>query len=165
MATAPRSSSHRHPPAPPGQEELSETLLKVQNATKKITSILDLGLLVDSIVNEIACSFGCLEVDIFLRHETRDEMVAATMHCCATHGSGHTLKIGEQGMVGHVAFTGKMHYAPDVTRDPYYLPCDQGAKSAVAIPLKIGERVIGVFNAVHPEVDGFVPDQLKVLRA
>lgn len=147
-----------------GQQELIENLLKLQKAAKKITSILDLGLLVDSIVNDIACSFGCLEVDIFLRHETRDEMVAATMHCCATHEKGHALKIGEEGMVGHVAFTGKMHYAPDVSRDPYYLPCDEGAKSAVAIPLKIGDRVIGVFNAVHPEVDGFAPDQLKVLR-
>lgn len=147
-----------------GQQELIENLLKLQKAAKKITSILDLGLLVDSIVNDIACSFGCLEVDIFLRHETRDEMVAATMHCCATHEKGHALKIGEEGMVGHVAFTGKMHYAPDVSRDPYYLPCDEGAKSAVAIPLKIGDRVIGVFNAVHPDVDGFAPDQLKVLR-
>jgi len=165
MATAPRTTIAGFPPPPMGKQELIESLLKLQKAAKKITSILDLGLLVDSIVNDIACSFGCMEVDIFLRHESRDEMVAATMHCCATHGGGHTLKIGEQGMVGHVAFTGKMHYAPDVTRDPYYLPCDQGAKSAVAIPLKIGERVIGVFNAVHPEVDGFVPDQLKVLRA
>jgi len=146
------------------QQELIENLLKLQKAAKKITSILDLGLLVDSIVNDIACSFGCLEVDIFLRHETRDEMVAATMHCCATHEKGHVLKIGEEGMVGHVAFTGKMHYAPDVTRDPYYLPCDEGAKSAVAIPLKLGDRVIGVFNAVHPDVDGFAPEQLKVLR-
>ena len=78
--------------------EAQLSLLKLQKAAKKITSILDLGLLVDSIVNDIACSFGCMEVDIFLRHESRDEMVAATMHCCATHGGGHTLKIGEQGM-------------------------------------------------------------------
>jgi len=165
MATAPRTSIHRFPPAPLGQEELIENLLKLQTATKKITSILDLGLLVDSIVNEIACSFGCLEVDIFLRHETRNEMVAATMHCCSTHGKGHTLKIGEQGMVGHVAFSGKMHYAPDVSRDPYYLPCADNVKSAVAIPLKIGDRVIGVFHAVHLELDGFAPEQLKVLCA
>ena len=121
MATAPRTTIAGFPPPPMGKQELIESLLKLQKAAKKITSILDLGLLVDSIVNDIACSFGCMEVDIFLRHESRDEMVVATMHCCATHGGGHTLKIGE--------------------------------------------RVIGVFNAVHPEVDGFVPDQLKVLRA
>ena len=164
MATVPRTTIDRFPSVPIGQQELIENLLKLQTASKKISSILDLGVLVDSIVNEIACSFGCQEVDIFLRHETRDEMIAATMHCCATHGRGHALRIGEQGMVGHVAFTGKMHYAPDVTKDPYYLPCAEGVKSAVAIPLKIGDRVIGVFHAVHPEIDGFAHGELRVLR-
>jgi len=165
MATAPRTAFHRFQVPPLGQHELIENLLNIQRAAKKITSILDLGQLVDSIVNDIACSFGCPEVDIFLRHETRDEMVAAMVHCCPTHGKGKTLKIGQEGMVGHVAFTGEMHYAPDVTRDPYYLPCNQSAKSAVAIPLKMGERVVGVFHAVHHELDGFAPEQLKVLRA
>jgi phosphoserine phosphatase RsbU/P len=165
MATAPTTTFHRFQVAPLGQHELIENLLSIQRAAKKITSILDLGQLVDSIVNDIACSFGCPEVDIFLRHETRDEMVAAMVHCCPTHGEGKTLKIGEEGMVGHVAFTGEMHYAPDVTRDRYYLPCNPSAKSAVAIPLKIGDRVIGVFHAVHHELDGFAPEQLKVLRA
>lgn len=74
------------------------------------------------------------------------------------------MKIGEEGMVGHVAFTGKMHYAPNVHRDPYYLPCEENAMSAVAIPLKIGDRVIGVFHAIHPELDGFSREQLHLLR-
>jgi sigma-B regulation protein RsbU (phosphoserine phosphatase) len=120
--------------------------------------------LIDSIVNDISCSFGCLEVDIFLRHETREEMVAACVHGCTRHGKGHSLKIGEEGMVGHVAFTGKMHYAPNVSVDPYYLACEEGAQSAVAIPLTVGDRVIGVFNAIHPELDGFAPEQLQALR-
>ena len=37
-------------------------------------------------------------------------------------------------MVGHVAVTGKMHYAPDVTRDPYYVACEPDTRSEVAIP-------------------------------
>ena len=164
MATAPRTTSYPFQIPSLGQHELIENLLNIQRAAKRITSILDLGQLVDSIVNDIAFSFGCPEVDIFLRHETRDEVVAATVHCCPTHGRGKTLKLGE-GMVGHVAFTGEMHYAADVNRDPYYLPCNPSAKSAIAIPLKIGDRVIGVFHAVHPELDGFAPEQLKVLRA
>ena len=155
MATAPRTTIAGFPPPPMGKQELIESLLKLQKAAKKITSILDLGVLVDSIVNDIACSFGCMEVDIFLRHESRDEMVAATMHCCATHGGGHTLKIGEQGMVGHVAFTGKMHYAPDVRLDPYYLACEESTLSEVAIPLIVDGKVVGVFSASHSEVDAF----------
>lgn len=165
MATLPRRATASFPMPPIGQQELIENLLKLQKAAKKINSILDLEVLIDSIVTDIACSFGCLEVDIFLRHETRNEVVAAGVHGCSVHGKGHALKIGQEGMVGHVASTGKMHYAPNVLDDPYYLPCEENAKSAVAIPLKIGDRVIGVFNAVHPEVDAFAPQKLKVLRA
>jgi len=165
MATVSTTATTAFPLPPVGQQELIENLLKLQKAAKKINSILDLEVLIDSIVTDIACSFGCLEVDIFLRHGTRNEVIAAGVHGCSVHGKDHALKIGVEGMVGHVAGTGEMHYAPNVLQDPYYLACEEDAKSAVAIPLKVGDRVIGVFNAVHPEVDGFAPQQLKILRA
>ena len=162
MPTSARVATRSLPP-PPLQNELIN-LLQVQKASKKISSILDLEALIDSIVNDVVCHFGCIEAQIFLRHETRDEMVAAGVHGCSIHGKGHALRIGQDGMVGHVAFTGKMHYAPDVVRDPYYCACEENARSAVAIPLKVGDRVIGVFNAVHPELDGFSPSLLQALR-
>ena len=164
MATAARVTTASFTPPEIGQQALIENLVKLQKAAKKINSILDLSALIDSIVNDISCSFGCMEVDIYLRHESREEMVAACVHGCTRHEKGHSLKIGKEGMVGHVAFTGKMHYAPDVSIDPYYLACEEGAQSAVALPLKIGDRVIGVFHAIHPELDGFAPDQLQALR-
>jgi phosphoserine phosphatase RsbU/P len=164
MATVARTAAEILPLPVVGQQAQIENLLQLQKAAKKINSILDLEALIDSIVNDVVCSFGCIEANIFLRHETRDEMFAAGSHGCTVHGKGHSLKIGQQGMVGHVAYTGRMHYAADVSRDPYYLPCEENARSAVAIPLKIQERVIGVFNAVHEEVDGFSHEQLQLLR-
>lgn len=148
----------------PHQSRIRE-LLKLHRASQKINSILDLELLIDKIVNDVACSFGCLEVDIYLRHETREEMVLAGVHGCKVHSKGNTLKIGQHGIVGHVAATGRLHYAPDVGRDPYYLPCDPDTRSEVGIPLVAGGNVIGVFTASHPELDGFPQSQLEVLRA
>ena len=164
-ASARIATASLSPPPVRQRDELTSSLLQLQKASKKITSILDLETLIDSIVNDVVCNFGCIEASIFLRHETRDEMVAASALGCSIHGKGHALKIGKEGMVGHVAFTGEMHYAPDVTRDPYYLVCEAGARSAVAIPLKVAGRVIGVFNAVHPELDGFPSNQLRALHA
>ena len=40
--------------------------------------------------------------------------------------------------------TGKSHYAPDVRKDPYYVACEAATQSEVAIPLKIGDQVIGI---------------------
>src|SRR5580693_10554908 len=104
-----------------------EDLLKLQKAAQKISSILDLDQLVDKVVNEIARSFGCLDSDIYLHIEERGELTLVCAHGCAgceIHGPGHSLKIGK-GMVGYVASTGQMRYAPDVRQDPYYISCEE----------------------------------------
>jgi len=67
-------------------------------------------------------------------------------------------------MVGHVAETRKMHYAPDVTSDPYYLACEPDTRSEVAIPLQRDGELVGVFTASHCEVDAFCSDQLRLLQ-
>lgn len=165
MGTVPGLARSAISMPPAGQQEVIENLVKLQKATKKINSILDLKVLIDSIVNDVVCSFGCITANIYLRHEHRDEMIAASIRGSSAQEKGHSLKIGKEGMVGHVAFTGTMHYAPDVSRDPYYVSCNEHARSAVAIPLKVKDRVIGVFNANHPDIDGFCTPQLQLLHA
>jgi sigma-B regulation protein RsbU (phosphoserine phosphatase) len=148
--------------------ELVEDLQRVQKAAHKITSILDLDQLIDSVINEVARSFGCIESSIYLHDEDRGEMVLAGVHGCAeccAQGKGHRLKIGRDGMVGYVACTGQLRYAPDVREDPYYIGCQASTLSEVAIPLRVGEHLVGVFIASHPEVDGFPRQQLRILQA
>jgi sigma-B regulation protein RsbU (phosphoserine phosphatase) len=144
-----------------------EDLLKLQKAAQKISSILDLDQLVDKVVNDIARSFGCLDSDIYLHNEERGELLLACAHgCdgCDLCGPGHSLKIGK-GMVGHVAYTGQMHYAPDVRQDPYYIGCEESTLSEVAIPLHVEGQLVGVFTASHTELDAFDPCQLRLLQA
>ena len=116
--------------------------LKLQKAAQKISSILDLDQLIDKIVNEIACSFGCVEINVYLHEPENSEMVLAGVRGCSVHNKGHRLKIGKEGMVGHVAATGQMRYAPDVSVDPYYISCENHTRSEVAIPLH-GRRQAG----------------------
>jgi phosphoserine phosphatase RsbU/P len=144
---------------------LVEDLQRVQKAAQKINSILDLDQLIDSVVNEVTDSFGCVETSIYLHDEERGDMVLAGVRGCKLHHKGHRLKIGVEGMVGYVASTGQMRYAPDVRRDPYYISCEHSTLSEVAIPLRVGERLVGVFTASHPEEDGFPRQQLRILQA
>ena len=144
---------------------LVEDLQRVQKAAQKITSILDLDPLIESVVNEVTDSFGCVETSIYLHDEERGDMVLAGVRGCKLHHKGHRLKIGVEGMVGYVASTGQMRYAPDVRRDPYYISCEHSTLSEVAIPLRLGERLVGVFTASHPEADGFPRQQLRILQA
>jgi phosphoserine phosphatase RsbU/P len=58
-----------------------------------------------------------------------------------------------------------MRYAPDVRQDPYYIACETTTHSEVAIPLQVGERLVGVFSASHPDLDAFPRQQLRILQA
>jgi sigma-B regulation protein RsbU (phosphoserine phosphatase) len=145
--------------------DLVDDLQRVQKAAQRITTILDLDQLIDSVVDEVTQSFGCLEASIYLHDEERSEMVLSGVKGCSLHGKGHRLKIGTEGMVGYVASTGQTRYAPDVRTDDYYFACGESTLSEVAIPLRVGEHLVGVFTASHPEVDGFPRQQLRILQA
>jgi sigma-B regulation protein RsbU (phosphoserine phosphatase) len=58
-----------------------------------------------------------------------------------------------------------MRYAPDVRKDDYYIACEHSTLSEVAIPLHVGQRLVGVFTASHTELDAFPRQQLRLLQA
>jgi sigma-B regulation protein RsbU (phosphoserine phosphatase) len=142
-------------------DKLAE-LVRLQKFAQRITSTLDIQELVPRIVDEVAASLGCVEINLYLR-DAQQDFVLAGGRGCTMHGKGHVLKPGV-GMVGHVATTGKMHYAPDVSRDPYYVACEPDTHSEVAIPLQREGDLVGVFTASHCELDAFCPDQLRLLQ-
>jgi phosphoserine phosphatase RsbU/P len=163
MATSPGTIAAV--PLRPLRIDQVEDLQKLQKAAQKITSILDLDQLIDNIVNDVARSFGCAEAGIYLHDEEHGEMVLAGVHGCSINHKGHRLKVGKEGMVGYVASTGQMRYAPDVRKDAYYIACEHATLSEVVIPLHVGAHLVGVFTASHPELDGFPRQQLRILQA
>jgi sigma-B regulation protein RsbU (phosphoserine phosphatase) len=165
MATLPANLFDDLYPPRPQLDTQVESLQKLQKAAKKISSILDLDQLIDKIVNDVARSFGCVEAGVYLHDEGRGEMVLAGVHGCSVNQKGFRLKIGKEGMVGYVASTGQMRYAPDVRKDDYYIGCENSTLSEVAIPLHSGPHLVGVFTASHPELDAFPRQQLRLLQA
>jgi sigma-B regulation protein RsbU (phosphoserine phosphatase) len=139
--------------------------MKLQRAAEIITSTLDLDALLHRVVNDLAASIGYVEAAVWLRDPETDDMVLQGVRGCTQNKKGSRLRIGSQGMVGHVAATGRMHYAPDVRLDRYYIPCEPDTRSEVNIPLTVGGDVIGVFCVDHKQTSAFSNDQLHVLQA
>lgn len=165
MATSPRATFADAVPVRPVSASQIDDLQRLQKAAQNIASILDLDQLIDRIVNDVAIAFGCVEANIYLHDPERSELVLAGVHGCSVNGKGYRLKVGTEGMVGYVASTGQMRYAPDVRKDEYYIACEHDTLSEVAIPLHVGNRLIGVFTASHPELDAFPRQQLRILQA
>ena len=145
--------------------EFAQVLMKLQRATHLIASTLELDALLDRVVNDIATTIGNVEVAVWLRAEDADEMVLHGVRGCTVHKKGSRLRIGAEGMVGHTAATGKMRYAPDVHRDPFYIGCEVTTRSEVTIPMMTDGRVMGILCVDHDQVDAFPEDQLAVLEA
>ncbi len=163
MATSPLVAGISSSAVRPLHIDQVEDLLKLQKAAQRITSILDLDELIDAVVHDISHSFGCVEANIYLHDEERGEMFVAGFCGCTCTSKG--LKVGKEGMVGYVAATRQMRYAPDVRQDPYYIMCEEATRSEVAIPLQVDGQLIGVFTTSHHELDAFPPEQLRLLQA
>src|SRR5262249_41687624 len=50
------------------------------------------------------------------------------------------------GISGYVAATGRSYICPDVERDPRYVTGLDQAKSTLTVPLRLHDKVIGIFN-------------------
>lgn len=144
-------------------------LVRLQKSAQRITSTLKLEEIIDRVVEEVSTSLGCVEINLYLHEPEQNELVLSGVRGCTVHGKGHRFKVGRktstrQGMSGHVALTRKMHYAPDVSRDPYYVECEPSTRSEVAIPLEVDGELVGVFTVSHHELDAFCETELRLLQ-
>jgi len=165
VATSPRTEFDLlNLPAPETPGFKIAELVRLQKFAQRITASLDLDEIIQRIADEVATSLGCAEINIYLHDAANSELVLSGMRGCSVHGKGHRMKVGTEGMVGYVAATRQMRYAPDVTVDPYYKACEPDTRSEVAIPLHVETDLIGVFTASHCELDAFSEAQLRLLQ-
>ena len=150
MATAPHTDLHVSSPlAAEGPALKLAELVRLQKSAQRITATLNLDEIIDRIVSEISTSLGCVEINLYLHHAEQGELVLAGVRGCSIYGKGHRLKVGTEGMVGYVAATRQMRYAPDVSRDQYYMACEADTRSEVAIPLQVEGDLVGAVSYTH----------------
>jgi nitrate/nitrite-specific signal transduction histidine kinase len=134
--------------------ELERRTVQVQVAAeiaRDATAVRDLSQLLDSAINLIRSRFGFYHSGIFLLDETEEYAVLKA----ATGEAGremlarnHRLKVGEVGIVGFAAGSGLPRIALDVGEDAVHFknPLLPATRSEMALPLIVGERVIGVLD-------------------
>ena len=72
------------------------------------------------------------------------------------------LKMGE-GLIGHVALSGKPFISPDVRKEPRYINARARTHSEMVAPIISNVEVIGVFDLESDELNAYSKDDLEVL--
>ena len=68
-----------------------------------------------------------------------------------------------KGITGQVALDGKPRRISDVAREPAYVDIDHRTRSELCVPLKAGERLIGVINAENTQINAFTEADERLL--
>ncbi|MCZ2126923.1 MAG: response regulator [Anaerolineales bacterium] len=136
---------------------------------KLVTSILDLNTIFARTVNLIAERFNVYHAAIFIVEETGFNAVfkEGTGEAGAEmKASEYAVPLNDKSIVGSVAASGALAVANNVFEDALYAPHPllPKTKSELAIPLKVGSRVIGVIDIQSENLHTFNEDEVSVLQ-
>lgn len=145
-------------------------LQAVTELSKKIVDIHDPDELLDEVVYLIQKNFGYEYVNLFHLHRAEQTLTlrnAIWKHQQSIPTEEITLKVGIQGIVGRVAATGRMMMVNDVSKDPNYLahPALSKIKSQLAVPLIVGNNLVGVLDIESDQRNAFGPDDYRIVQA
>ena len=136
---------------------------------KIITSTLDLNTIFLKTVNLIIERFGFYQASIFIVEETGFNIVLreSTGEAGAEmKKNNHMLQINEKSIVGKVAQNGQAVIVNDVQQDPTHKfnPLLPDTRAEAAIPLRIGNRIIGAIDIQAKTVGAFTEDEVNVMQ-
>jgi PAS domain S-box-containing protein len=160
------------------ERKLSEETLKRRNdylaasseIGRLVTSTLDLNTIFTRTVNLVSDRFGFYYAAIYIIEETGFNAILRE----ATGEAGEKMKaqrysiaVGSRSIVGKVAESMEPMLVNDTDIEPLYLPNPYllETRSEVAIPLRIGSRIMGVIDIQSTQPHAFTTDDLSVLQA
>jgi PAS domain S-box-containing protein len=134
-----------------------------------VTSTLELEAIFSRSVNLVVERFGFYHASIFII----DEEGANAILKEATGIAGqklkerkHTLAVGSVSTVGKASSTGEVVVINNTANDPVHKPNPllPETKAETAIPLRVGNRTIGILDIQSTEVDAFTRDDIAILQ-
>ncbi len=149
-------------------QERTKHLEKGAEISRRLTAILDIDELFGYVINRIQTEFKFYYAHIYLTEEGTGDLVMA-------QGSGevgqqlkkrgHRLRPG-QGIVGKVAATQEIFLSNDVDETPHFFrnPLLPNTNSELAVPLRKGNRVLGVLDVQSDECGYFGAEDISMMQ-
>ncbi len=147
----------------------SEQLRVAAEVARDAAAEREVSLLLQRAVDLISQRFGFYHAGLFL---VDDAGQYAVLKAASSAGGqqmlkrGHRLAVGAQGIVGYVAESGGARIALDVGKDAVFFdnPDLPDTRSELAVPLKVGEELIGVLDVQSVEPNAFNEETEEILQ-
>jgi signal transduction histidine kinase/DNA-binding response OmpR family regulator len=134
------------------------------------TSTLETGTLLSRAVNLLRERFGFYHTAIYLLDEQGKYAVvreATGQPGVQMKEAKHSIAVGSRTIIGSVTENGKPYAALDTSKDPLYRahPTLPDTKTQLALPLKIGDRMLGALDIHVSRANAFLPADVAVLQS
>lgn len=140
----------------------------ITRISRTIGSTQTLETLLPQIAETISMELGFYHAGIFLLDSQKEYAVLAA---ASSEGGkrmlarSHRLLVGETGIVGYATRSGEPRIALDTGRDAAYFnnPELPDTRSEIALPLRVGNQVIGALDVQSRETNAFSQEDINVL--
>ncbi len=138
-----------------------EKLTMLHEVALAATSSLALEEIADRVVAVAQQGLGCEHLGLLLVNEEQ-RVLEPLGHDAQAGDEPVELRVG-QGLEGWVAEHGSSLRVGDVAKDLRYVKSVPGVRSALVVPLVVGNRIIGVIGAASSHLDAFSADDERLM--
>lgn len=147
----------------------TKALAASSKVSRRISMLLDQKKLVNEVVNEVNSAFGYYHTQIYFFDAANENLVMAG----GTGEAGklmldqfHKVRKGN-GLVGRAADSNQLVFVPDTAQNPEWLPnlLLPETRAEIAIPIAIGDHVLGVLDIQHNIPNGLNQEDVDALVA
>jgi PAS domain S-box-containing protein len=143
-------------------------LALINDIGAQIAAVLELDSVLHRAADLVQKSFGYHHVALYTADRQRDELVMKAKAGAFTALFAPEHRIGlAQGMVGWVGRHGETLLANDVRLEPHYInlyPDAMPTQSELSVPIRVGDKVVGVLDVQSPLLKAFDGNDLVVME-
>ncbi len=146
------------------QRRLADRQTTLYEALRTVGEHLDPEAIAHAAVEAIARLTDWPAVAILLPGDAASHLVVQAGASALSSAEGQRLSVN-QGVAGRAFRTAQTQHVPDVSADPDYVHDDSTFRSELAVPLRRGERVLGVLDVASDRVDAFNADDILLAKS